>query len=395
MQVRTFEAATVKDAFKAIKKELGSEAVILSQKEKPTGFGNGKTVEVTVAVPDSNRGGATSRPVATSYASDEDSVTAGRVSNIELKLSSLADTLATRSQIYSIETGVKEIRALLLDALRGQDGDSIGNDLPVAVGDLYRQLRASGIDDVYLANLVKNLLSQPLPNDHSPEALAEFYKSHAIRWMIKRIKIAPRVTNLPGTVAVHGFMGPAGSGKSSLIAKLASQFRTKEKQKVLIVSFDNARLAGSEQLRTYAKIAGVPFTSITHPEELSSRISQGQASGGLDVVLIDTAGKSIKHADSLDDLLALKNCTVPVDLHLTLPITEKSEQHDRAIQYFAKAGIQSLAFSKMDESWSFGEIFNMSQRWSLPLSYFSMGPKIPDDVERATRERVAERIFGL
>lgn len=68
---------------------------------------------------------------------------------------------------------------------------------------------------------------------------------------------------------------------------------------------------------------------------------------------------------------------------------------DRMIRGFSGLGIQSLIFNRMDESWSYGEMFNLCLRWSLPLSFFGVGRSVPEDLEKASRERVVERIFGL
>ena len=112
-------------------------------------------------------------------------------------------------------------------------------------------------------------------------------------------------------------------------------------------------------------------------------------------VLVDTAGRSPKSKGNLKDLLTLKKMERPIDFHLVMSLTEKETQMDRTIRSFSKVGIQSFLFSKLDETWSYGNIFNLTQKWGVPLSYFGIGQKIPENIERATRERVVERIFGL
>ncbi|MBF0441246.1 MAG: flagellar biosynthesis protein FlhF, partial [Oligoflexales bacterium] len=102
-----------------------------------------------------------------------------------------------------------------------------------------------------------------------------------------------------------------------------------------------------------------------------------------------------KNKSNLSDLNAIKDLNIPVDFHLVLSITEKENQMDMVIRRFSEIGISSLIFTKIDETWSYGEIFNLSTKWSIPLSYFGIGQKIPEEIERASRERVCERIFGL
>ena len=117
----------------------------------------------------------------------------------------------------------------------------------------------------------------------------------------------------------------------------------------------------------------------------------------MELVLVDTpAGVSPKAPELIAELAALKETGLPLDVHLVLSMTDKEAQLDQAVRAFSPVGLASVAFTKLDESWSFGEIFNLSKRWALPpSSFFAIGQQIPDDVERASRERVIERLFGL
>jgi flagellar biosynthesis protein FlhF len=111
-------------------------------------------------------------------------------------------------------------------------------------------------------------------------------------------------------------------------------------------------------------------------------------------IFIDTAGRSPKR-NKLEDLMSFKNLNVPLDFHLVLSATDKEQQMDRTIRSFLSLGLSSLVFTKLDETWSYGEIFNLSQKWSVPLRYFGTGQGVPEDIEWASKERVIERIFGL
>jgi flagellar biosynthesis protein FlhF len=136
----------------------------------------------------------------------------------------------------------------------------------------------------------------------------------------------------------------------------------------------------------------VPFLAANAAEDL---LKVHETFRGTELVLIDTAGISPKNKSGIQALAAIKNLNLPIDFHLCLSSTESQSQLDNEVRSFLSTGLSSLVFSKLDESWAYGEIFNLSKTWSLPLSFFSIGQQIPDDIERATRERVIERIFGL
>lgn len=386
MDIRTFEAFSMKDAVKSVKKTLGVDAVILSTKEKPAPGGKGIIYEVTAAAAGVKKTGASrAEPM---MQGDLDSE--ARLDAAITRLTAVSDQAPSKRQIAAIESGMTELKLLLIESLRGKDGSPL-QDLPEALVPIDRQLRVMGVNDVSIADLMKHLRTVPAPEAKTDDALT-YYKDQAIRWMMKRIKIAPRWQLMPGAVSYHAVVGTTGVGKSSLVAKLAAHYGIREKHKVAVVSLDNQRLAAAEQMRVFCKIIGVPFGTATNAEEIAA-FTQSQKN--VELVLIDTAGTSPKNGQAIDQILALKNDGIPCDFHLCLSVTEKEDQMEQAVRSFSRLGLASVAFSKLDESWSFGEIFNLSKKWALPLSFFGIGPEIPDDLERATRERVIERIFGI
>lgn len=393
MDVRTFEAFSMKDAVKSVKKALGVDAVILSTREKAGPNGKGTIYEVTAATQgQSSRAGARATHNQTAINAPDAALDA-RIEAIGARLNSLGELSATKNQVQAIESGMRELKLLLLENLRGKDG-SVLKDLAPALVPIDRQLRVMGVDDISIAELMKHLAALPAPEPTKTEGqdVTAAYREQAIRWMMKRIRIAPRWTIMPGAVSWQAVVGTTGVGKSSVVAKLAAIYSKREKQKVAVVSLDNRRLAAAEQMRIFCKIIGVPFITAATAQELAA---VPETHKDVELILIDTAGIGTKNLEPITQLEEARDAGVPIDFHLCLSVTEKEPQMDQAIRAFSRVGLQSLVFSKLDESWSYGEIYNLSRKWALPLSFFSIGQAIPDDLERATRERVIERIFGL
>ena len=391
MEMRTFEGVTLQDAIKSVKRAFGSEAVILATKERKMEGGKGRMFEVTAAAPSSYQKGpgAVAKPGAQMAANTE--MVAGLVASLDRKLNHIQDSLPSVDQVGRLETGLHELKMILLESIKSTKGSPIKN-LPAHMEAIHTQLQIMGVDPVYCVEMMKYLRSLPEPTINETESVEDHYRNQAMRWMLKRIKIAPQWSVVQGCTSIHAVVGTTGSGKSSAVAKLAAYYQKRKNYSVKLISFDNKRLAATEQLRVYSKIIGSQFAVIDDAAELEAAIVDAD---GCDIILIDTAGVNPKSDDGLGDLEALTQVDVPIDIHLCLPITEKESQLDRSVKTFNELGIQSLIFTKLDESWNFGEIFNVSHRWSLPLSFFSTGQKIPEDMERASRERVIERIFGL
>lgn len=387
MLVKTFEGVTMADAMKAVKSEFGSSAVILSTQKKIIDSHGTQIMEIKAAAPESKKVGAEN------YGANYDFETIeAQLTVIDQKLAGVSKSVAKENHVHTLETGLQEIKLLLLESLRNKDGN-ITRNVRADLLDLVQHLKVMGIDETHCTELLNYIQALDIDSQESdPQALKELGKAKAIQWMHGKIKIAPKWSISPGSTSVHAIVGPSGAGKTSLVAKLAAQFNGEQAKKVLVVSYDNRRIAACEQLRIYCKILGITFATMDTPSELESLLLDKR---DYDLVIIDTAGRNPRSNEDMNDLKAFSECSIPVDIHLILSLTEKQSQMDRAIRAFSSIGISSLFFSKLDESWTYGEIYNMAQKWSLPLGYFSTGQKIPGSIERASRERVLERIFCL
>lgn len=389
MDVKTFEAFSMRDALKAVKTHFGNDAVILSTREKNVeGSKRGKVYEVTAAK------ASTQQVKGATQASSE----SGRdvlfemldyFKSIERNIKTMSDDLAKRQDLFRIDAGLHEVRSMLFES-SNKTGEHITRGMPAEMARLFQRLQLMGIQESEQLRLAEHLKAiKQAPQSENPEQAFTFWQSHAIRWMMKKIKVAPLWTNAAGEQAVHILVGPAGSGKSSSIAKIAAAY---QQQKLILISADTKRLAAREQLRVLAKVLEIPFEVVDRAEELPNVLRKHK---DWDLCLVDTSAECPRSKDDLQDILAFKELDLPVHFHLTLSITEKESQMDRMVRGFSPLGLQSLIFNRLDESWSYGEIFNLCVRWSMPLSYFGVGRSIPDDLERASRERVVERIFGL
>jgi flagellar biosynthesis protein FlhF len=390
MEVRTYEALTMKDAIKAVKRELGDDAVILSIRNKSIpGSDNSKTVEVRAAAASSRVGG--SAVSSHENASSMMGTLSVGLQTIESKISKVGDVAAKRDQVDAIDSGIKELKSLLLQSLRVHDL-SLCKNLPAEFAALEEQLRLSGISPKIIVDLINHLRSaaekQTLRHsDQAPNAL----QAAAVRWLMKRMTVAPRWIEQPGTAAFHCIVGAPGVGKTSIAAKLASQLSQREKSRVHLMSLDHSRLGASDQMRILAKVLDVDFRLIDGANEIRDVIRKNESG----IFIIDSPGISSHNRNALQPLAILASSTLPIEFHLALSTAEKPEICDRQISFFSELGIKSVIFTNLDESNAYGDIVNTCIKWSLPMSYFSNGQRIPEDIERASRERVIERVLRI
>lgn len=186
------------------------------------------------------------------------------------------------------------------------------------------------------------------------------------------------------------FIGPTGSGKSSVLTKIAVILKLVLQADVLIVSADSYKVGASEQLETYASIAGLPFKSIYTPEELAETIS---CENTRDFILVDTTGRSPYRTDHIELLKDYTHEIEKVSTYLVQSASTSSRAFLDALAAYKDINIDSLILTKVDEVRSLGGIVDALIDSGLPLSYMTTGQKIPDDIEPAETEILKKLIL--
>jgi flagellar biosynthesis protein FlhF len=191
---------------------------------------------------------------------------------------------------------------------------------------------------------------------------------------------------------VIALVGPTGVGKTTTIAKIASLGIIEKKLRVGLINLDSYKVAAADQLATYAKIMNIPFRSVTTKEELQQAVYDFST---LDLVLIDTTGRSQKDQESLLQLrhllASVNGCRNVLMVSATTKDSDMNEVVSR-FRFFAPVG---LVFSKLDETSVYGCIYNTQKRSGLPLLYFTVGQRVPEDIEKASAERVADLVLDI
>ncbi len=212
-------------------------------------------------------------------------------------------------------------------------------------------------------------------------------------WIAKTMMGQIQVKNPLAQKPIHIFMGPSGSGKSSSLVKMASYFVLNKNKKVGILTCDSERVGAVDQLRIYSQILNVPFGILKGKSDWNT-ITDSLRS--LDVILVDYPGTSLKEIDQIEKLRdVLPNETVPCERHLVLSAGIKEKDAFEITERYKVAKPTDVIFTKLDEAISHGLIYNFQRKYDLPLHSFGIGPKLPEDYEFASKERVVDLIFKI
>lgn len=114
----------------------------------------------------------------------------------------------------------------------------------------------------------------------------------------------------------------------------------------------------------------------------------------MDLVLIDTAGRSPKDELKIKELKQLLAAANVDEVHLVMSLTASVKSLLSTARNFATADVTSLILTKLDEADSLGAVLSLNRELDLPVSYLTTGQNVPDDIEPALYDRLARRILG-
>jgi flagellar biosynthesis protein FlhF len=192
------------------------------------------------------------------------------------------------------------------------------------------------------------------------------------------------------TQRVVALVGPTGVGKTTTTAKLAAMYAMNKGATVALITTDNFRVGAVEQLKTYSRIMDLPLEVVTSSDEMQASLAKH---ADKDLVIIDTAGRSPKDQGKLSELKRIFEADPSIEVHLCLSSTTKDQELMDIVKRFSLLPISRLLFTKLDESESLGCIVNTHITTGLPLSYFTNGQMVPEDISMASARKLANLVL--
>jgi len=205
------------------------------------------------------------------------------------------------------------------------------NELPDALFGLYTDLIEADVSEQLARQLVAQLKREQGPSCRLEPVLLKARAAQLIEQEFETtgpIQVAAGASR-PRLVAL---VGPTGVGKTTTIAKLAANFRIRDKVRVGLITVDTYRVAAVEQLRTYADIMDLPMEVVSTPREVRSAIQRLQ---NLDLVLMDTAGRSPRDEVKIQELKSMLAEARPDEVHLVISSVAGSSSLVKTAAQFA------------------------------------------------------------
>ncbi|MCM1540047.1 MAG: flagellar biosynthesis protein FlhF [Blautia sp.] len=403
MIIKKFVGKTEEEAVESAKKELGGGIVIMNVKDvKAKGLASlfrSKQVEVTVALEEEGdipkpvrREAAVPEPVkreaVPAAVSETISVAAERSQNIEKRLDSLQILLESRFQQDEAE---KQEQVENTQTAEKQEEELSGEELERSkfVRLLYNTMLENEVDEKYANQIIEDLERNKKPNMPFDYILANVYQK-----MILKFGKAEGITAAEKGPKIVLFLGPTGVGKTTTIAKLASDFTMVEKKKVALLTADTYRIAAAEQLRTYANILEAPFRVIYTEADVGQAVQDFHS---YDYIFVDTAGHSHKNEEQIENIQKLFNAVKEAGEYqtfLVLSATTKYRDLTRIASSYKEITDYQMIFTKLDETLTLGNLLNLKLYADVPIAYVTCGQNVPDDIERFNPQKMVKQLLG-
>ena len=229
--------------------------------------------------------------------------------------------------------------------------------------------------------------------------IKELLASEVARIMEPVARPMPLYPTKPQVVLV---VGVNGSGKTTTIGKLASQFQAAGK-KVVIAAGDTFRAAAVEQLQVWGDRAGVPVLTApegSDPASLAFEAMEQAARDGADLLMIDTAGRLQNRADLMEELSKIvrvirkKDPDAPHNTLLVLDATTGQNALPQVKTFQELADVSGLVMTKLDGTAKGGVLVALADKFGLPIHAIGVGEQI-DDLAPFDPEEFAAALIGL
>lgn len=364
MNIKRYIAGSVQEAVQMVKAEMGPDAVILRTRtiRSPSNGGEAvKKVEVTAAVD-------YELPV---KGQEKEKQEPGRDQESR--------------QWERLEREFRELRELLL----GVDmGAPVSSD-PA----LRRMLRA------HYVNFKRFGLRPEVGRELLNECSAKGPKAaggdpELLKASLERVLAGIQIDRANGAGQgrrIVSFIGPTGVGKTTTLAKMAAMDAIGQGKKTALITLDTFRIGAVNQLQTYARIMGIPLEVACSRNELQRAIQRHKE---CDSLYIDTVGTSPGKDAPVRELRDLLDVSEKVHSFLVLSATTRYQNLLFAEEKFGVVPYGSYIFTKLDETPDASPMINFLLSRPRPVSYLTTGQQVPEDIEAASRKRLAYLILS-
>ncbi|RJQ84836.1 MAG: hypothetical protein C4519_04265 [Desulfobacteraceae bacterium] len=390
MKIKRFEAPSMSEALRLVKKEFGEEAVILSAKNvkkaaRLFGGRSGGQVIVTAAIDTTPAAQRPAEKISMETPAANMSSSGKGIASPPFKP---AQGISRILQHFTpiTRTGQKKLQPKLIRLMTQNQGTA---DLPPSESpgmSVYERLREQGLCQAFCDELdgrmAELIQADGALEDDTVSILAQLIDAKG--WVVPMKasrRVGPRVIVLTG---------PQGVGKTTMAAKLAAHAVLNADEPVALLSLDDRRIAGRAELARYAGIMGVPFESAGDPAELSVVLQRMSAAH----LVVDTPGLSPSDMTGIADLGRMLQCFSDPEIHLLIHAGAREQVMARTIDQYKPLNISRLLPTHVDWCRQFGPFLNQMGLHPWPITFLGTSHQVPEGLQLLTSRELAAMMLG-
>ena len=404
MIVKKYTGKDETEAVMKAKDDLGSNAVVLNVRTmKQRGLAKvfkKDFVEITAALEEKDfaQNVNNNKPTFSRVSSE---AIKKQQSQINLLADDRADTNAPK-QSEIIEKKLDSLHDMLRNQMVKEEDTDKKEDVKPAVRPennanfkslklIYNKLLENEVSEKYANAIISDIENSMKKESNLDSILASVYQKIILKFG------EPEAIEDDDRRKIVFFIGPTGVGKTTTIAKLASDFKLARSKNVAMITADTYRMAAVEQLNTYASILDVPVNVIYSPSEIVESIEE---LSDYQMIFVDTAGRSHKNTEQRDEIIEMisnvRNSGIDADIiiFLVMSVTTKYRDMVNICDAYKSLNSYRLLFTKLDETDSVGNILNIKLYTGAPISYTTCGQNVPDDIESVDVQKLAKSLLG-
>ncbi|MED3964777.1 flagellar biosynthesis protein FlhF [Niallia taxi] len=389
MKIKKYIAASMPEAMKQVRAELGNNAVILQSKIVYTGGFLGmfkkRNIEVLAAIdPDLN----TSRPP------QEKPMPAPipapkLLPKVERNLDLEVMKELHKPPVPANEEIMKQLARMNQHIQKMSESGKLQMELPIQLQTVIDSLVRQDLEVDIQSRLTAKLLERwYLAGANSPVEevyvwAEDFLYEEMKQYNFGELTLKKKFINV---------IGPTGVGKTTTLAKMAAEFMMKHKKKIGFITTDTYRIAAIDQLKTYATILNVPIEVCYNLEDFDKAT---KSLADCDIILVDTAGRNFRNQQYVQDLKEVVDYNSDMETLLVLSLTAKQTDMEEIYQQFSSIHIDQFIFTKLDETSTYGAMINLVVKYQKGVAYVTTGQNVPDDIMPADPRQIAKRMIEV
>lgn len=355
MKIKKYIGQTAHEAMLKLKMELGPDAVILNTK---TVRANGlfkyfkkPLIEITAAF------------------EDKDLLKNKNINNYDEKLNIINEELIELKNI------IKNIPATKVE--------DIGLIPPLT--EFHNTMVNNGVDPQISSDILSRIDREVNLKDKDIDTV-----KNIVKFNLSEIMGNPQPIIMNKSQKIFFFIGPTGVGKTTTLAKIASNIVLQNQYNIGLITSDTYRIAAVEQLKIYSDILQLPLEIAYNKNDMSKALKHFKDK---DIIFVDTAGRNHNNLEQIQELKDIISTSENKEIFLLINATIDFKTLKTLINKYDFLDDFKLIVTKIDEAQNYGSLLNIKYITDKELAYYTTGQNVPDDIKIVSIEDIVAKLI--